>query len=617
MAVEWGDPKLLKQFADLGIKIEDGELRVPKDLYEQIEERARERARTVTLPSVPGTPPQVQRDMGLAVNRGAHRPAQSLQGLRETRYRGLIYRPIHSARHYQVRRMSKKWTGRKTDVGIYVAHKDHHDRNVEPPEGFDRYVKAFEKVLFRPLGGDNTTTLGDHLVRLWEDYATINRPVVEPRGSLVDPSSITQWDVVDGALIWPTLFYAEVWWAKNAHLAPSMGISRGRITTQDRIEALSLRLGMDLVGAEYVCVQDGTPLNVYHRGDLLVAPRHNTTDVNFAGYPPSLVEDAIELARMHADSIDFTAIQLSKGSWANQMIGLPWDLSQQAFDAFVDMFRESSQGVRNAGQPLFLPMPPGQDQQLRVVPLAQPINEMGFQAFISVVMSLATAVYRMHPSTINVRPWEGSSGHSLNQGSQTEEIGLAQEEGLQGDMGYLIEAILDPLAMRCHPDLRVFAYYADYDAQKEAAVITTRTQTEMTLNEARLEQGKRPIGAWLSDAEYVAASAAAKKAHDDNVYNHIAPIAMAKLQAQQQKDSMEAQQKMMQQQGGQQPQGGQGGGDDPGDDGGGDDDAYDAGDGYGPRDAEGFDPYQPLGKAAPDRVVTVHLHRPPRRRSSR
>ncbi len=629
-SIDWGSTELLKQFADLGIEVGEKDIRVPKEVAERMRDRARERAREVAYPSVPQAPAHVVRDgMGLAISRGGNRAAHSPEGLRMAREKGMLFRPIHQARHYQIRRLAQPWHGDKTKVGLFVAHKDHWKRGSKPPEGFDDFVRQAEAVLWHPRGGDNPTTLADNLAQLWEDMATINHPVVEPLRSALDGQSIVQWVVHDGAIIWPTGLWAEFWWSRNPGQVSSY--SRGRLTTTNRLEVVSHILQRDLVGAEYVCVQEGIPVAVYYKGELIVAPRQNRTDVSFIGYPPSAVEETIDLARAFMDSFDFTAVQLSRGSFAQQIIGLPWDMSPEHFTAFVDSFRESSAGVQRAGQPLFFPMPPGAEQRIQNMPLVPPLNEMGFQAMLSVCISLAAATYRMHPSTINVRPWEGGSGHSLNQGNQTEEIGLAQEEGLQGDMEHLIAAVLNPLVRRCHPDLRVFAWYGDYDAQKEASIIGQRVQTEMTVNEARLQQGSRPLGDWVSDEDWDKASDADKKKHMDNPYNHPMPFAMAKVQQQAQKEMM-AQQQAMMGAGGPRGGGGQGDedGDDPGDEGddggwGQDDGAEDGqeddgqaaqGNPQDEREAVGDYGYDaPMRKAVRrargrrrQRTITVHLH---------
>lgn len=537
------DEQMLKEFARIGITVgADGSTTIPRELMERARDAARERARMVAVPTTPSTPLYVHRDgMGLAVSRGSSRPALSLTSLRESRYRGLLFQPIHRARHYQMRRLAKPWYGDKTQVGLKVVHAGYHDRSQKPPPGFDKVIRQFESVLWNPEGPDGKVrTLGDALSLLWEDMATINRPVVEPIPSRIDPNSIVQWKVVDGALVWPTLLFEQHWWRHNG--ASIAARYRRPLTQEQRLQVISQILEIDVYGAEYVLVQEGLALNTYQRGQLVVAPVQNRTDVTFTGYPPSHVEEAIEFARAFADAFDFTAVQLSKGVFTQQIIGLPWDLSTDGFNAVVDLFRENAAGVRHAGQPLFMPKPPGEKEAVTVTPLVPALNEGGFQTFLSLVTALvATGIYRMHASTIGARPWDGGSGPTLSQGSETEAIGIAQEEGLQGDMEHLIDSVLNPLARRCHPDLRVIAWYGDFDSARAAEIHSARVQVDMTHNEARLENGLVPKGFWLSDEDLEKASDEDKAKHEANPYNHIAPIAMAMIAQQNQMATLDKQ----------------------------------------------------------------------------
>jgi hypothetical protein len=419
--------------------------------------------------------------------------------------------------------------------------------------------------------------------------------------------------------VWPTLHFAEYWLAdpKNRQMFGRWG--HGTLTPKDMLDALSMRLRLDLEAAEYVYVDEGIPIASFKRGELVVAPRHSQTDVSYAGYQPSHVEEAIEWVRAHTDAFEFTATNLSKGFFAEMIVGLPADMHMDDFHAFVDQIREKSQGVAKAGQPLFMPLPAGQENRPVVIPLKQPLQEMGFQQFLSVCTAhVATGIYRMHTSTIGARPWDGGSGKSLGQGNMTEEIALAQEEGLQADMQHLIDGILNPLAMRCHPDLRVVAWYGDYDPQREAQLYSQRVNTDMTHNEVRLAQGLKPKGFWMPDEDLEHASEEDRKSFDDNPYNHIASFANMKMQAANQQAMMAAQQGMF---GGGAPGGGEGeegeeGAEEDADDpwasffGGGDEDEE-------AEPEEGDEP-PPMRKGvamAPRvRTVRVHLHDTRRRR---
>lgn len=633
------DTDWLKEFSRLGTDVEvtGDKVTVSRQFLEALRDQRREEARSITWSRTPATPPHLRRDgSGMAVARGAHRTMLSMEMLRSVREKSLVFKPIHMARQYQIRRLCRPWHGDKTQVGIRVVHKDYNERTKDPPEGFEKFIRLFESVLWSPNPDAGVRTLGDAIALLWEDYATINRPVVEPLYSAIDEKTIVQWKVLDGAKVWPTLAYAEHWLADGANRTGFGKWGHGALSFADQMDALSTRLRLDLVDAEYVYMEEGVPVATFKRGELLVAPRMARTDVNFAGYQPSHVEEAMEFARAYTDAFDFSAVQLSKGFFAEFILGLPSAMHPDDVTAFIDMIREKATGVAKAGQPLYMPLPPGEGNDLKVIPLKQPLSEMGFQQFLSVCTAkVATGIYRMHASTIGARPWDGGSGRSLNQGNMTEEIALAQEEGLQGDVQHLIDGVLNPLAMRCHPDLRVIAWYGDYDPQREASMYQQRASVDMTLNEVRMAQGLKPKGFWLPDEDLEEADDEAREKYDDNPYNHTAPFANMKMQAINQQKMMQAQQGMFGMGGG--GGAGGGGGGDEDDEGFGDDEDEDGqgapsndwswwdndGDSEGPGEDEempepddsGFG--KPLEKAARrqrkrsagTRKIVVHLHR--------
>lgn len=541
---------------------------------------------TFAVSSFPSTPRFLQREAGgFAVRRGAHRNALSMDALRIMRDRSLIFAPIHRARQHQIRRLCEPWNGDRTKVGVKVVHKDWNQQDSDPPAGFERYVKQFEEVLWRPSEQYGYLTLGDALAELEEDLLTLNRPAIEVMHSIIDPRRILEWRPVDGGLVWPTLHYVEHWWSQNPMVH---GWARGQLLPKDRVELLSEKLRVDLAAMDYCLVREGIAEAWYPKDRLIVGPWRNRTDVTFAGYPPSALEEAIPWAAAFADAVEFTSGYLSKGIFLDYILGLPATMHPQDADAFLDMLMEMHSGVKNRGRVATIALPPGAENALQRIPLQPEFNEMGFASMISLCQStIASGIYRMHPSTIGGRPWDAGGGSRLGEGNQTMEIGLAQEEGLRSDMGHLVSRFLNELARRCHPDLRVYVHYGDFDAQKEAVIIQTRTQSTMTVNEGRLAENLPPLGFWIPDAELNRADDEERAQYSDNPYNHPMPICMQLLQA---KVQQNAQQQMMQQQMQQQQA-----------------QAAMGGDFTQFEDPEPPPQGQPMNKAAP-RTVTLHIH---------
>ena len=544
-----GEP--LEELQALGVRDLGDRYDVPKEVVDRLR---RDQARQIAVSAVPSAPRFLHRDgQGLALSKQSARwPHIGHDMLRDLRDRAPILQPIHIARQYQIRRLAQRWMGKKGQIGWRVVHRSHFEHDATPPADIKPFIARFERMLEEPSITYGVPTLSDALTMLWEDLATINRPAIEVIHSSVDSRRIVQWRPIDGALIWPTLRYVEHWKAQNPTW--STGYDTTRLRDTDMIEIVSHALQRDLFGAEYCLVREGIVEALYPRGQIVVGSLQNRTDIRYVGYPPSTVEQALGLVAAFVNTFDYNASYFTKGMLAEFILGIPAEMHPDDIDAFVDMFRESTQGVGTAWRPPILPLPAG--QQFQKIDLKPSNKEMMYEVWMSLLLALTTACYRMDPSTINGRPWAAGASPGLSEGNRTEEIGLAKEEGLQGDMQHLIDHVLNPLARRCHPDLRVVFEYGDNDETKEAAYYEVRTRVDMTRNEARLAQGLGPLGFWLTREHYENGSDEERAKFDQNPYNMPADSSFAQMvKAQSQAD---LQKKAMEQYGQQpgQPQGG-------------------------------------------------------------
>lgn len=509
----------LDELSRYGVEVaDDGAVNIPPEAMKRIRE---DRLRRATISKVPSTPRTLFRDAGgMGVRKGHSRfEVLSLDSLRKIRERSPILQAIHSARHFQVRRMARPWSGKRGDVGWRVVHKDHFDHQAEQPEYIRPYVKRFTETLTSPAERYECRTTGDMLAPLWEDLATINRPVVELLRSAWSPNTIVGFRPVDGAIIWPTLVWLEKWLAENPRWFQQGGRSHDpkKLSEQDALYLISEIVGQDIGGADYCLVRESVLEAVYKGDDLIVAPMHNRTDISYSGYPPGHVEDAIETVLSFLNAFEFNGSYFTRGMLAEFILGVSGDVHDDDVDAFVDMLREATQGVGKAWQPPVMPLPT--DGTITKIDLKPSNKEMMFETWMSLLVALTCANYRMDPSTINAKPWEGGGGGALSSPNREKEIALAKEEGLQGDLGHLVESILVPLAKTCHPDLRVVMEYGDYDPQKEAAVYEVQARTSRTRNEIRLESGDEPKGFWCEPEEYDSLPEEDQKKYDNNPWN--------------------------------------------------------------------------------------------------
>jgi len=500
-----------------GIKSdENGDWKLPKDAVARVR---RDQLARVTMSSFPSTPRYFAREGGgMAVRKGQNLGSiLSFTTLRTVREKSPMFQAIHSARHHQVRRMAVEWSGRPTDIGVEIVHRHANRPGFVEPEGFDKWRYRFAEVLHTPSKRYGFKTLAAAMTALEEDLLTINRPAVEVLRSGLDPERVVGWRPIDGALIWNTLAFAEHWYAENPVAWGSSNLDPSTITLEDRLELLSMTLDWDFTGADYCLVRDGMVEAIYRPGDLIVAPIPNRTSVNLLGYYPSNVEQSLEIGLTFLNAFNYNGTYFTKGMLSEFVLGISGDIHDDDIDAFVDQLREASQGVRRAWQPPILPMPI--DGVLQKIDIKPSNKDMMFEVFLSLLISLGTAIYRMDTNSLNAKPWDGGGGASLSAPNREKEISLAQEEGLHSDLQWIGTNILDELAERCHPDLRVRWRTGDVDEEREARIYEVRTRTDMTFNEVRLARGEKSRGFYLEPDAYDKASDEDQLKHDENPWN--------------------------------------------------------------------------------------------------
>jgi hypothetical protein len=496
----------LRELIKASVKVaEDGTVTIPGDVMAAMQ---RDAYRARTMSTVPSTRANLQRNVGGSVDR----TQGSISALDPIRLRWMrdsspLIQAIHAARRTQVARMSRRWTGRPGDVGWRVVHKDHTDPLKQAPESIKPYIDRFTEILERPAPGYGQTSTASMMTLLEEDLLTLNRPVIEPLYHFRDTSRIVGLRAVDGGIIWPTLDWLQRWRQGK------------KIRDDDLFSNASQAFEQEMTSIEYVLVRDGIPQAFYPTGRLIVGSEQTRTDVRFAGWPPSRMEEALRMVTAQLDAWEYNHSFFTRGMLAELILTISPDTSEEDIQAFMDMLREGSQGVARAHQPLVMPAKRG---EIEKIDLKANNTDMMFGSWASMLIALACAVYRMDPSTINANPWDGGNSPSLSAPNRHMEIALAKEEGLQHDLQHITDAMLNEVARRCHPDLRVLWEYGDYDPKKAAEIAEIEVRTNTTVNESRLKKGDPPLGVYLDPEKYKTASDEDREKHDRNPYNHVA-----------------------------------------------------------------------------------------------
>lgn len=490
-----GDPRLaLDELA----KAVQGRARVGQDMLAS------------AIPTMPLT--QTVGATGGAVGKGQGYGTGTLdwRWLRVLRESSCILLPIHEARQHALSRFSRRSFGLPGQIGCRVVHRDFANPRQEVPRRFRPLIKEAETVLFRTMPELQHHGVGSLLKGLWDDYATLNRPAME---LIYRDGELAAVRAIDGARVWESRAFLQLW--ARGHAA-----ELEKLDARDRLDYASEQLRVDLSRARYFWVEDDVTLRGLTADQVIIGTERTSTDIRYGPYPPGKVERAINLA-VYADQVlEYSASFFSQGMMSTWLMCIEPGLREQAMAEFARHFADKSRGMAAAHQPVIVEMDPAKFKLENLTP-GMP-RDFAFEGMLSVCAVLMCAIYRIDPSTINVKPWDGGSGPRLSEPGREEEIAASKEEGLSGDLEHLRAACLNPAIQRIHPELEVVIDTGDFDPKAALELISARKKNIETTNEIRVGEGMKPLGFYVAPDDWDKASEADQLKHQANPYNHVA-----------------------------------------------------------------------------------------------
>lgn len=436
--------------------------------------------------------------------------------LRRVRERSVVLQAMHSARHAQLRAFSLRSFGTPGEIGWRVVHRDWRNPRARVPESIQRHIERASRRLSSPARMHGISTMGDVLAPLWDDFATINRPVLEVlRDADGDWSGLRP---VDGGRIWDSAAWLSVWAAG----AGRQYLDKPGLTDQQMLEIASSRLNVDLTNlarARYMYVESNIVVRTLDADSLIVGSACTRTDVTYGPYTPGYVENCLEVAVAAANALEYNSSFFTSGMTSDVLLLLRDGMGPGRYAQFARALRENTQGVARAHQPAVAEVPnPTQDVHALNVS-GRTNKEMQFEVWASMLYALACAIYRMDPSTINVKPWDGGSGPSLNAPNREREISLAKEEGLRTDLRHIVAALLTPAVQEEHPDLEVHLDDGTFDPGRALELESKQLANTRSINEIRTANGDPPIRFYIPPDEWEKASEADRERHWANPFN--------------------------------------------------------------------------------------------------
>lgn len=418
-----------------------------------------------------------------------------------------------------------------SQTGLKVVHKDHF-RDEPAPKGFEKYIKRAEDMLDTPFRGDVSAppvlSFQTLVQGVYGDVFDLNRGVIEPirRGGEVvglRPADggilIPAWDVVRR---WTGYYGTKTKDGRDIEkLDPATRADAVSADIRSRMEAEGYRdPGVDLsdMDLEWVIYRDGIIDGGFKRGELIVLPMLTSTDINYAGHPPSYLQLGMEFVALSWTIHDFNGRKFTDAAWNSMILAVIGEgYDEQGFNEFLNNYRVAVKGYQRANKPAIIHVADGGD--IKTIDTRPPVSDAEFRGLNETCESGFCAILRRHPEIINgVTPQSG--GPRLTGPSEDMRIRISREEGQVNDVRHMALYASEFVRMAVHDDLRVIAVFPSADRGAIIDVVNKEVTNLRTVNEGRVEQGLEPIGFYLPIAEYNVASDEDKKRWLENPFNY-------------------------------------------------------------------------------------------------
>jgi len=421
----------------------------------------------------------------------------NFQTLRDIAERSALIAACLSTRQHQRVRFSRiAMRSKRGEVGFRVVHRRAQEKGFKTPEGFDLLCREAEQMLMQPWRmfwdegaiykeiEPNNASFASKFV---EDLLVINRPAIE---LALDPLRIPRgFGAIDGANVIPTFQALKYVCSINKDFPKDFDTSYHAYRQTMQRVAERYKINVD-ERTEYLFLQSGRPVAGYRSDELILAPIFPTSDVRRAGYPKSLTEKAIFLILSEIMAMTANSRYFEFGSMAEVIVAMKGQWDDKHIKDLESIMQGNMSGVPGMFRTPLVAVPNGKDD-IDVIQLKQNHRDMLFDIYIQKLTNLCCAVFRMHPSEINEAPRAGDNAGALNQASQTKQINMAQEQGLETILQHEKQSVYDPILQRIDPDLCLEWDYGQNEM--EQLQVTQSYGPITTVNERRSMMGLDPL----------------------------------------------------------------------------------------------------------------------------
>jgi len=277
---------------------------------------------------------------------------------------------------------------------------------------------------------------------------------------------------------------------------------KGGIHSFYAVDAATIRLALTqqdddgLDDKKYVQVLNGQIVVDYEPDEIMYGIRNPTTNIKNNGYGIAELEQLVTIVTNIFNAMTHNAMFFKNGAAVKGLINIKTGKGQTGapndqLEAFKRAWRAMVTGSQNAWSTPIL-----QSEGVEFVSMGNTNREMEFQQYLEFLVKLACAVYSIDPAEINFYMAASSGGGSpMFESNQEAKLKMSKDKGLRPLLASIARwvnyYVLEPIT----PDFRFV--WVGMDSKDEKEIVELRTKevgSYMTVDEARAEAGKEPLG---------------------------------------------------------------------------------------------------------------------------
>lgn len=250
------------------------------------------------------------------------------------------------------------------------------------------------------------------------------------------------------------------------------------------------------LGIKYVQVINSVPQAFFPDGTLVFDYQNPRSDVRFAFYGYSPVEQAIDLVASTINTFNYNAGFFTENKLPRGMLLVDGNVSQEAVETMEDYICDMMSGPTSSQWHVPIIPSGDKDGSIKWVPLGGTNKEMEFQNWLDFLTSGVVALFGCSIDELGLHSQKSQPVFDHGKGPEIEESkGLV----LGNTLGFLQQYVNKILALAIPGWEIEFVGYEKTDPQKLLDLAKGEVESYKTLNEVRKEKGLKPLASKWAD----------------------------------------------------------------------------------------------------------------------